>query len=117
MSDILHRAPWGFFAIRQGEFTCCHGTTEAGHSVGCPYDKNLGPLDLSNVSAQRGINFHDSTMALRHGPESQFAKNYVPQSTRPESGGRAVGKGDRASSSVVKSPRVVSGDLFADDLT
>lgn len=86
MSDIVHRASWGFFAIRGSEFTCCHGSPETGHHAECPYDKTSGPLDLSKVIPQRGYNFHDSSMALRHGPESAFAKNYVPQSVNSQTG-------------------------------
>jgi hypothetical protein len=60
------------------ELRCCHGTSASGHSQTCPYDKEFwGPkgVDWSGVQAGRGINFHESTMALRHGPGSLYAQN------------------------------------------
>lgn len=77
--DIVHRASWGYYAIRGGEFTCCHGSQEKGHSPHCPYDKNIGPMDFSKLHAGPGIDFHQTTMAQRHGPDSAYAKNLRAQ--------------------------------------
>jgi uncharacterized low-complexity protein len=144
MSDIVHRAPWGFFAIRNNQFTCCHGSVETGqHHPNCPYDKSFGPggPDWSKVTGGRGYNFHDSTMALRHGPGSKYAENLKAQAeTRRSAPAPEVAMGHcktcvkyralldgvcgecrlTATKSAAKVARAgvegMTGDLFADDL-
>jgi hypothetical protein len=90
-----------------GEFICCHGTPEAGHSRTCPYDKEFwGPEGVSFTrlviaNAARGINFHESTMANRHGEGSSYAKNFIPQ-------GAVAGVETPKPAAKQKSPRVQS---------
>ena len=96
-------------------FNCCHGTLEAGHSRTCPYDKGFwgpGGVDFSRVrsGAVRGIDFHDSSMALRHGPGSAYAKNFTPQSA-PVPAAEVVAKPPAPPKRVKPSPQV-SESLF-----
>jgi hypothetical protein len=96
------------------EFRCCHGSASLGHSQTCPYDKEFwGPkgVDWSRVQAGRGINFHESSMALRHGPGSLYAKNLEQRAALGKTSA-PVEASKPARSKPSKRPEAETGSLF-----
>jgi hypothetical protein len=95
------------------EFRCCHGSASSGHSQTCPYDKEFwGPKGVDWSGAQgRGINFHESSMALRHGPGSLYAKNLEQRAALGKTSA-PVESSKPTRSKPLKRPELETGNLF-----